>query len=52
MRYADALRFRLPPLNEGRRCLDCVLSSGFYEIEVIEAATLPTCYPEYWPRYE
>ncbi len=50
--YANGLRLRLPLLNEGRRSLDSVLSEGIYEIEVIEAATLPRSYPEYWPRYE
>ena len=50
--YANGLRLRLPLVNEGRRSLDSVLSQGLYEIEVVEAATLPTFYPEYWPRYE
>ena len=51
-RHADGLRLRLPVLNEGRRPLDSALSQGIYEIEVIEAATLPACHPEHWPRYE
>ena len=45
--YANGLRIRVPLLNDGRRSLDSVLSEGIYEVEVIEAATLPTFYPEY-----
>ncbi len=50
--HADWLRARLPDLNQGRRPLESVLSEGVYDVLVIEAATLPSSYPEYLPAYE
>lgn len=51
-RHADELRARLPLLNDGRRHLHSVLSTGVYEILVIEADVLPQTYPEMRPDYE
>ena len=49
--HAGRLRVHLPRLNAGRRPLGSVLSDGLYDVEVIEAATLPPVWPQTRPRY-
>ena len=50
--HADRMRGGLAALNEGRRPTWSVLSEGIYEVETIQADTLPRYYPEYRPTYE
>ena len=49
--HAGSLRAHLARLNAGRRPLGSVLSDGRYDVEVIEAATLPLVWPQTRPRY-
>ena len=49
---ADRMRASLGVLNEGRRPLHSVLSTGLYDVRVTEGATLPSCLPVSRPHYE
>ena len=50
--HADRMRAGLAALNKGRRPTWSVLSEGIYEVEAIQADTLPRYYPEYRQTYE
>ncbi len=50
--HADRMREGLAALNEGRRPTWSVLSEGIYEVETIQADTLPRYYPAYRQTYE
>ena len=49
---AERMRAGLDVLNEGRRPLHSVLSTGRYDVRVTEGATLPACLPVSRTHYE
>ncbi|HEY0205349.1 MAG TPA: hypothetical protein VGC15_14490 [Acetobacteraceae bacterium] len=50
--YAAELVPKLAPLNQGRPPKHASTSQGIYEVQVLQAASLPVGFPAARPRYE
>jgi hypothetical protein len=50
--YCDEIQAAADPMNEGRREIGSVLSTGRYEAKMLDGDTLPLRWPEQRPTYD